>query len=657
MHQPRSSPCVPDSSQCTPQSPQLPLDPNRHPSVHDHRLEAEAETQSSQSHHSHPYETISLPLVDPTMPPAQSTAGEYDQASSNKSGKPTDIGTSRALATRAICRETLRQATPSFGTRSQAPSEPNRSHGNTPVASVSNAACTSQSFLHRSESRQDFRHPRSWLAESLYDFRYLLIALLLSLPTSLHADWPQFRGVNSDGIGTGSPPIEFGPGKNELWKAPLLPGHSSPCVAGNRIFLTAYEKKLPAVVVVCLDRTTGKLLWEESIKVDALEKGHPSFNPASSSPCCDDERVVAYFGSYGLVCCDLDGRRLWEKQLPLAKSFGGNATSPMIVGDNVILYRGNYVDHYLLCLDKNTGQERWRVTQDEEFTGEMACTACPIVADNKLICHTARSVQAFDINSGESVWIAKCATTATSTPILVGDEVIVAAWNKLGEPDLGPPFPSFNELIAKQDQNDDQLIQRNEFPKLWIFHRPAGAEAAMNGAPVSWRHANNNGDDKIDRDEWNKTTDELEKFRAGYDTHGLLAIPINSEGFVAADQVRTLVTDGIPEVPSPVSDGTYVYMVKNGGLLTCIDITSGDLIYRMRTRGTGTHYASPLIAGDKLYTFAGNGKVSVIELGESQCILAVNEMRESVFATPAIVDGVIYVRTHAALHAFTEASN
>jgi outer membrane protein assembly factor BamB len=98
-------------------------------------------------------------------------------------------------------------------------------------------------------------------------------------------------------------------------------------------------------------------------------------------------------------------------------------------------------------------------------------------------------------------------------------------------------------------------------------------------------------------------------------------------------------------------------MVKNGGLLTCIDITSGDLVDRMRTRGTGTHYASPLIAGERLYTFAGNGRVSVIELGESGRILAVNEMADSVYATPAIVDGVIYVRTHAALHAFAEAGN
>jgi outer membrane protein assembly factor BamB len=240
---------------------------------------------------------------------------------------------------------------------------------------------------------------------------------------------------------------------------------------------------------------------------------------------------------------------------------------------------------------------------------------------------------------------------------LAGDEVIVAAWNKLGEPDLRPPFPTFDELITKHDKNQNQLIEKNEFPKLWIFHRPEGIEAAMNGAPVSWKHANKNGDAKLTREEWKKAVDELERFREGYETHGLLAIPIDSQGFVAADQVRSLLTDGIPEVPSPVFDGTHIYLVKNGGLLTCIDLAKGERVYRTRTRGKGTHYASPLIADGKLYTFAGNGQISVIELGTSHRILAQNEMQDGVYATPAIVDGIIYVRTHSALHAFQESKD
>ncbi len=120
-----------------------------------------------------------------------------------------------------------------------------------------------------------------------HDFLSALGAVLLAgliLVNSLQADWPQFRGNNSDGIGSGSPPTQFGPGNNELWHATLAPGHSSPCISGKRIFVTTYDKDESAVAVVCLNRTTGKVLWEKKITVEKLENGHPSFNPASSSP-------------------------------------------------------------------------------------------------------------------------------------------------------------------------------------------------------------------------------------------------------------------------------------------------------------------------------------------------------------------------------------
>lgn len=480
----------------------------------------------------------------------------------------------------------------------------------------------------------------------------LTISAIFVLGQRVNADWPQFRGNNSCGIGSGKPPTNFGPGKNELWKTPLGSGHSSPCIAGDRIFLTTCDKENLSLSVVCLNRDDGKVVWKRSVTAEKFEKGHPSFNAASSSPCCDDEYVVTYFGSYGLVAYDHEGNMKWEKRLPVTKSFGGNAASPIIAGDKVILYRGNYVDHYLWCLNKNTGEEVWKVPLTEKINGEMACTACPILVGKKLICHTARSVRTYHVDTGDMIWIAKCATTATSTPVVVGNEVLVAAWNKLGEPDLRPPFPKFDELLKKHDKDGDDLIERKEFPKLWIFHRPDGIEAPMNGAPVSFKHADKNKNDKIEADEWARTTKELEDFRSGYESHGALAIPIASQGMVSAKTVRTLTTSGIPEVPSPVSDGEHLYLVKNGGSLTCVEIKSGEIAYRKRTKGKGTHYASPLIADGKLYTFAGNGRVSVIKPGTSFEILAVNEMKDEVYATPAIVEGVIYLRTHSALHAF-----
>ena len=119
-----------------------------------------------------------------------------------------------------------------------------------------------------------------------------------------------------------------------------------------------------------------------------------------------------------------------------------------------------------------------------------------------------------------------------------------------------------------------------------------------------------------------------------------------------AKKIRTLETTGIPEVPSPICDDNYVYFVKNGGVITCLDLKTGKRVYRIRTKGRGTHYASPLIADGKLFTVAGNGRITVMTLGPNPEILATNDMGGPVYATPAIVDGCLYVRTHTDLFAF-----
>lgn len=485
--------------------------------------------------------------------------------------------------------------------------------------------------------------------------RTILVFVVLArlvVAASRADDWPQFRGVNSAGVTESAAPTEFGPGKNELWSVPLASGHSSPCVAGDAIFLTTFDETDRRLAVLCLDRKNGAIRWRREIAAEEIETGHPSFNPASSTPAADGERVVAYFGSYGLVCFNPAGELLWELRLPVAKSYAGNATSPAIYGDRVILYRGNHVDHFLTAVDKRSGEVLWKVDQDEPFVSELACTACPIVVGDRLIVHSARAVQAVELATGRSLWTAKCATTATSTPVLAENEVLVAAWNKMGEPALRPSFPSFAELLSDQDADGDGRISRDEFPRLMIFHRPDGAEAPQNGASLGFRHADSGGDGLLDAEEWDGILRWLEEFRAGYETHGLLAIPLDGAGLVQRDHVRTLETQGIPEVPSPLYHDGVVYFVKNGGVLTCLDVASGRRLARVRTAGRGTHYASPIIAGDNLYSAAGSGVITVLGLTPAPHVLASNDLQDGVYATPAVADGVLYVRTHHRLFAF-----
>ena len=483
---------------------------------------------------------------------------------------------------------------------------------------------------------------------------FMVIAILSGLTTlSSAADWPQFRGANSAGhADSAAVATKFGPGMNERWNVPVASGHSSPCIIDDQIILTGAQKDINELQIFSLERSSGKSRWVYRIKVPTLERGHPSFNPASSTAASDGERVVAYFGSYGVVCLDLEGVLLWEIRLPLTKSYSGNAVSPIIHDDKVILYRGNYIDHYLLAIDKRTGREIWKVENPERFTPNMACSAVPIIHENQLIVHAVRNIQSFNLDDGKLIWELKCSTTATSTPVIAGDEVVVATWNQTGEEALHPDFPTFDELLANNDKNGDKLINRQEIPKLFYFHRSEGTEAAQNGYPFQFAHADPNKDGQIARDEWRRVLEKEKNRQQDYVEHGLIAIPLESKGRVSETEIRRIETQGIPEVPSPIYDDGYIYMVKNGGLLTCVDLKQGKRLFRMRTGGSGTHYASPVIADGKLYTTSGDGKITVLKLGTSRKVLAINDMADFVYATPAIVDGVIYIRTHSRLYAF-----
>ncbi|MEM8735594.1 MAG: PQQ-binding-like beta-propeller repeat protein [Planctomycetota bacterium] len=488
---------------------------------------------------------------------------------------------------------------------------------------------------------------------SMPQLRFSVWLVLLTSANTLQADWPQFRGPNGSGIAEeANPPVEFGPDHSLLWRLDVQPGHSSPIVSGNLIFITTYDEASRELSLVAIDRKRGRVSWKRSLTPDEVETGHPSFNPASSTPASDGERVVAYFGSYGLVCFDHQGVPQWEYRLPLTKSYAGNAISPIIAGDKVILYRGNFVDHFLLAVNKHNGKEIWRTPQTEPFHAELACTAVPIVHNDQLILHGARAVQGLELESGKQRWITKCATTATSTPLVVRNQVLVCAWNKMGEPALRPEFPDFQQLLADNDRNQDKAIQQSELPKIWIFHRPEGGEAPQNGATIRFKRVDQDKNGEIDADEWKQQLDDLNRFREGYRSHGLLSLPTNRFGVLKSSDVAVLETQGIPEVPSPISDGRYVYLVKNGGQISCLDLESRERVYRKRTGGSGTHYASPILAAGHLYIADGRGRIVVMAAGESGEIIATNEIGDRVYATPAAVDNCLYVRSHSSLFAF-----
>jgi len=124
--------------------------------------------------------------------------------------------------------------------------------------------------------------------------------------------WPQFRGPGGKGVADSEQklPTEIGPEQNVVWKVSMPPGHSSPIVHGDRIYLTAVRGK--ALVTLGIDRNSGKILWEAEAPYQQLEKIHQIGSHAQATPATDGEHVVSFFGSSGLLCYATDGRLLWH---------------------------------------------------------------------------------------------------------------------------------------------------------------------------------------------------------------------------------------------------------------------------------------------------------------------------------------------------------
>ena len=160
-----------------------------------------------------------------------------------------------------------------------------------------------------------------------------------------------------------------------------------------------------------------------------------------------------------------------------------------------------------------------------------------------------------------------------------------------------------------------------------------------------------NTDDLINETEWKGV---VALVSALSQEHGLAAIKPGGKGDVTTTHILWQEKRNVPEVPSPLYYDGRVYMIKNGGIVSCMDADSGKLLYRERLGATGPYYSSPICADGRIYIASGKGIVTVFTGGDTLQVLARNNLKESIFATPAVVEHKLYVRTVKHLYAFGE---
>jgi outer membrane protein assembly factor BamB len=449
------------------------------------------------------------------------------------------------------------------------------------------------------------------------------------------AEWSRFRGPNGSGVSDASNvPTEFGPSNKLLWRLALPRGHSSPILWGDRVYLTAFRES--ALVTVAIDARKGQILWERQAPADARKSVDARNNPASPSPAVEADGVYVFFPDYGLVAYETDGRERWKMPLGPFNNIYGMGSSPVIVGDLVVLACDQSVGSFLLAIDKRTGRERWRIARPEAKSGH----ATPIIwrgpdGKDQILLAGSFLLTAYDPPTGRRLWwVRGLSFEIKSTPVIGGDTLYINGYGSTeNEPGRKVVVPPAEEVWKTADADGNGVLSQAEFPKFTARFWFSACDLNQDGV--------------LDKAEW-------EYYRAALDSeNGMLAVRLGGSGDMTEKAVRWKYQRSVPQLPSPLLYGGLLYMVNDTGIVTVLDPETGALLKQGRFQGAlGNYFSSPVAADGHIYFTSELGVVVVMPPTSDLQPIALNDLKEECYATPAIADGRIYVRTVQALYAF-----
>ncbi len=241
---------------------------------------------------------------------------------------------------------------------------------------------------------------------------FACLLLLLALSATIHAEnWSGWRGPRGDGTSLEKNiPVKWSGTENVFWKMPLAGGHASVITWGDRLFTVGAVAETEGRNLICLDKNSGRVLWEQVVVKSPLEKKHRENSHASSTPATDGKLVyVAFLDVQEMVVAayDFTGKQQWIVRPGVFKSVHGFCTSPILHNDKVIVNGDHDGESYIAGLDKATGKTLWKVPRANKTRSYCAPLIRQLSGRTQMIVAGDKSTASYDPDTGKVHWYLK----------------------------------------------------------------------------------------------------------------------------------------------------------------------------------------------------------------------------------------------------------
>ncbi len=417
----------------------------------------------------------------------------------------------------------------------------------------------------------------------------LIFSLLLLSSSFLFADenWTQFRGPAGDGMAQNSNlPSTWSEDENVAWKTKIHGlGWSSPVIYGDQVWVTTATPDGKELSVLCLDKGTGKILFDQKLFDIAEPQFAHKFNSyASPTPVIEEGRVYVTWGSPGTACLDTKTfKTLWTREDLVCDHWRGAGSSPILFGELLILHYDGADHQFVLAMNKETGETRWKTDRSVDFKdldkdgkpkadGDLRkgfATPHIVTLSGReiLISQGAMAIYGYDPKTGEELWRYEehANHSASTRPVVAGDMIYVPTG----------------------------------FPKPY-----------------------------------------------------LVAFTLKNPGLLDESAVVWKEQKGVPKKPSLQLVGDHLYAVDDGGVASCRDPKTGEVIWMERIGGN--YSASPIVSNGRIYFSSEEGKTIVLKAASEFEILAENKLEDGFMASPAVSGNALFLRSRTHLYCIEE---